>query len=59
MANPDHLNTLRQGVDAWNAWREENAPIIPEFKIIPDLMGADLRGANLVAANLREANLSV
>jgi hypothetical protein len=22
MANEDHLKLLKQGVDAWNAWRE-------------------------------------
>jgi uncharacterized protein YjbI with pentapeptide repeats len=50
MANPDHLNTLRQGVDAWNAWRKPD--------ITPELAGADLREANLNGANLSGANLN-
>jgi uncharacterized protein YjbI with pentapeptide repeats len=50
MANPDHLNTLRQGVDAWNAWRKSD--------ITPDLSDADLRGAYLSGADLSEADLS-
>ena len=50
MANPDHLNMLRQGADAWNTWRK------PE--ITPDLSDADLRGAYLSGADLSEADLS-
>jgi uncharacterized protein YjbI with pentapeptide repeats len=50
MANPDHLNTLRQGVDAWNAWRKPD--------ITPDLREADLRRETLSTANLSMANLS-
>jgi esterase/lipase superfamily enzyme len=50
MANPDQLKTLRQGVDAWNAWRKPS--------ITPDLREADLGGANLSGANLHEADLS-
>jgi hypothetical protein len=46
MADPDHLNRLQQGVDAWNAWRER------ESLITPDLTRADLSGAILGDANL-------
>ena len=52
MANEEHLKILKQGVKAWNDWREEN----PE--IWPNLSHANLHSANLGAANLRGANLS-
>jgi hypothetical protein len=51
MANSDHLQTLRQDVDAWNNWRER------EPLITPDLIGANLSKANLSEANLSGANL--
>jgi hypothetical protein len=47
MANNEHVALLKQGVDAWNKWRDENSDIRP-----------DLRGANLHMANLGGANLS-
>src|SRR4051812_14284374 len=50
MANAKHRATLRQGVEAWNAWREE-------FWVRPDLSKADLGGADLGGADLTEANL--
>ncbi len=46
MANPEHLEILKQGVEAWNQWREQN----PQTK--PDLSGAILREANLRGADL-------
>lgn len=52
MANDEHVALLKQGVDAWNAWRKEN----PDIR--PDLSGVDLREANLAGANLIEADLS-
>lgn len=27
MANPEHLAKLREGVEAWNAWRKENKDV--------------------------------
>ena len=51
MANLDHLDILRNGVEGWNAWRKDH----PDVQI--DLSGADLRGAVLRAVNLRGANL--
>jgi hypothetical protein len=39
MANPEHLEILKQGADAWNQWRAANPGATPE------LMGADLRSA--------------
>lgn len=51
MANEKHLEILKQGVDTWNRWREEN----PDVK--PDLYKASLSEVNLSKANLREANL--
>ncbi|MFG6105407.1 toll/interleukin-1 receptor domain-containing protein [Leptothoe sp. EHU-05/26/07-4] len=52
MANEEHLKILKQGVEAWNSWREENPGIIP------NLRSAALGGANLSGVDLREANLS-
>ncbi len=46
MANPEQLALLKQGVDAWNAWREENPEVI-----------LDLRKANLYEVRLEGANL--
>jgi hypothetical protein len=51
VANDEHVTMLKQGVAAWNTWRDENPGIRP------DLGGADLRGANLVGADLRVADL--
>jgi hypothetical protein len=56
MANEEHLHILRQGVDAWNTWRQEHPGIEPDLRGA-DLREADLRGANLHETNLSEANL--
>ena len=51
MANPEHLDILKQGVKAWNTWREKNR------SVFPDLSRANLTGANLTGANLTMAKL--
>jgi uncharacterized protein YjbI with pentapeptide repeats len=61
MANPDHLKTLQQGVDVWNAWRKQH-PVEPDLSeatlSMRDLRRANLRGANLRGAELSGANLA-
>ena len=52
MADPAHLQILKQGVEAWNASRERN------WKITPALRKANLVGANLTGANLSHVSLS-
>lgn len=60
MANEEHLELLKQGVEAWNKWRSRNA------NIAPDLSEADLSEfasdtgfrAKFSKANFREANLN-
>ena len=52
MANPEHLAKLKEGVESWNAWRQESS------KLVPDLTGANLSHAKLFGADLRRANLS-
>lgn len=44
MAQRDHISKLRQGVVAWNEWREQ------EPAVVPDLSGADLSGIDASAA---------
>jgi uncharacterized protein YjbI with pentapeptide repeats len=52
MANPEHLARLKEGVEAWNRWRDSS----PDFP--PELAGAALANAELAAANLNAANLT-
>jgi uncharacterized protein YjbI with pentapeptide repeats len=52
MADNDLLAQLMKGVPAWNAWRDENPHVHPNFS------ETDLSGENLVKANLSEANLN-
>lgn len=51
MANPEHLDILEQGVEAWNRWLGDNP------NVLPDLSGANLRDANLSGAILIGVNL--
>ena len=52
MANKEHLMALRQGTEAWNAWRKQN----PDAQ--PDLHGALLMETQLAGVYLPKANLA-
>jgi len=57
VSDPEHLRILKQGVKAFNGWREKNPDIV--FNLVKaDLSGVDLSGANLKRVHLSEANLS-
>ena len=51
MSNPKHLKKMKQGVELWNRWREENQDLRP------DLSGAHLREAELKGVSLWRTNL--
>jgi hypothetical protein len=51
VANQEHLDILRQGVEVWNKWREKH----PEIR--PDLSNGDLGGVDLYGADLDDVNL--
>jgi hypothetical protein len=51
MANPEHVEVVKQGAEAIQKWREDN----PKMKL--DLGGADLHRAHLTEANLTGAFL--
>jgi uncharacterized protein YjbI with pentapeptide repeats len=71
MANPEHLEILKQGVETWNQWRENHQKIYPDLRDadlskvdlsratlhFADLSGATLSGATLSGADLNEARL--
>ena len=52
VADEQQVALLKQGADAWNAWRERNL----STKV--GLTGAKLSGANLAGANLYRADLA-
>ncbi len=58
MANQEHLDILKQGVDVWNRWKREmyvdGAPDLDQI----NLSGVNLAGIHLGKAGLRGANLS-
>ncbi len=51
MADGEHLKVFKQGVAAWNRWRQQHRGLRP------NLSGADLQRANFRYANLNDANL--
>jgi uncharacterized protein YjbI with pentapeptide repeats len=51
MANQEHLNILKQGVQEWNQWRKEH----PEIR--PDLIGANLFNVDFFDADISDADL--
>lgn len=64
MANPEHMKILKQGVEAWNRWREENPDLRPDLKEAGltggdfprfDFHGTDLARADLAGADLKRA----
>jgi len=57
MADESHLSVLKQGVEAWNQWREQNPGVEPDLGEA-DLSGASLRLANLVHTNVSGADLT-
>lgn len=71
MANPEHLEILKQGAIVWNQWRIDHREITPDLEQAilngtdlsyfvlteSNLERAQLRGANLVGAALQGANL--
>ncbi len=56
MANDDHVARLRQGVDAWNAWRRTHPDVEPDLRD-SGLRGLDLARADLAGVDLRQADL--
>jgi hypothetical protein len=52
MADREHLEILKQGVEEWNEWRRSISP-----QMLLDLMDADLSGADLMLANLSDVYL--
>lgn len=56
MANADHLALLREGRDAWNAWRGVEADVVPDLKLA-DLTECDLSGYIMDCALLDGANM--
>ncbi len=62
MANSEQIDLLKQGTQAWNAWRAKQTESTVDLSDGAlrglDLAGADLSGADLRRADLRGANLS-
>ncbi len=56
MANPEHVEIVKQGAKAIAAWREAHPGEWLELREV-DLQGANLPSANLPSANLQGANL--
>lgn len=57
MANPRQLKKLKEGVKAWNEWREKNSDVKINLRGA-NLSGQDLSDANFCEADIQGANFS-
>jgi len=61
MANPDHLKSLKRGVQSWNKWRRRSVDELPDLENAQlsgqTLDDGDFRYASMVGVNLRGASL--
>lgn len=61
MADPRHVDVLRQGVAAWNAWRRREPKVEPDLSTLSlarrRLAGIDLRFTSLENSDLRGTDL--
>jgi hypothetical protein len=57
MANQEHLDILRQGVDIWNLWRKNHPDIQPDLRDA-NLYKANLAGVDFNNTNLKRANFN-
>jgi uncharacterized protein YjbI with pentapeptide repeats len=54
MANPEHIEILKQGVEVWNEWRARHSELVPSpSRFTPALFPADFSGADLSDLDLR------
>ena len=67
MANPDHIRILKQGVTAWNEWRQTHPDIVPDLREAKfgafrmegyDLSHCDMRNMRIDSCFLGNLNLS-
>ena len=54
MANQEHVKNIKQGVEHWNKWREDNPATVPDLAWA-NLVGIDLSGANFEGAEMKLA----
>ena len=57
MADEEQLSVLKQGVEVWNKWREENGDVYIDLREA-NLSETHLHGADLIRAHFNAANLS-
>ncbi len=57
MANQEQLDILKQGVDVWNKWQQQNKTTQIDLREV-DLTGFNLMGANLMGAALGRSDLN-
>src|SRR5437763_1115612 len=58
MANQEHLNKLKEGVEVWNQWRKEHPDVRPDLSEA-DLSGADFSGAKVAWTTFGNVDLSL
>jgi hypothetical protein len=60
MANPEHLEVLKSGVDEWNQWREAHSNnSTTEFRLLSQLTAASIIGAKLYGAKRNRTSVKV